>query len=352
MPFRHLELDEGSRRLRVLDQRYLPTRIRWYDVVGVDSAYYAIKNMIVRGAPLIGVVGAFGLAFELSRRETSRGEAEGLARHLASARPTAVNLPHAVDRTLSAYLERGPQGALEEARAIMEYERRSSRMIGEHGARLLEDGDVVMTHCNAGALATVEYGTALAPIRVAIEEGKRISVIATETRPVLQGARLTAFELVKDGIDTTLISDTMVGYAMSRGIVRKVIVGADRVLMDGHVFNKIGTYQVAILARQHGVPFYVAMPLSTLDPRSRPEDVVIEERDPREVLYVRGRRIAPRGVRVMNPAFDMTPPEYVTAIITERGVAEPPYGESLRRLLEGSRGPVKDYYPLQLNPVP
>jgi len=334
MGFRHIELEDG--RLRVLDQRYLPTRIRWYYVVDAESAHYAIRNMVVRGAPLIGVVGAFGLAFELSKGDPGPEAARAAAERLSSARPTAVNLPRAVGRVLEAYLERGARGALEEARSIMEYEREAARMIGVHGARLLEDGDTVLTHCNAGALATVEYGTALAPLRVAAEEGKRIRAIATETRPVLQGARLTAFELVKDGFDTTLISDTMVGYVMSRGLVDKVIVGADRVLADGYVFNKIGTYQVAILARVHRIPFYVAMPTSTLDARSRPEDVVIEERDPREVLYVRGRRIAPRGVRVLNPAFDGTPPEYVSAIITERGIAEPPYRESLARLLGGS----------------
>ncbi|HEU16120.1 MAG TPA: S-methyl-5-thioribose-1-phosphate isomerase [Nitrososphaeria archaeon] len=333
MKFKHLEFDRKRMVLRVLDQRALPTRIRWRDVDGAESARDAIKTMVVRGAPLIGVVGAFGLALELSRRDPGPEVARALAERVSSARPTAVNLPRAVSRVLDSYLRGGADEALREAESILEYERESARMIGVHGERLLMDGDVVLTHCNAGALATVEYGTALAPIRVAIEMGKRIRVIADETRPVLQGARLTAFELVKDGIDTTLISDTMVGYAMSKGLVNKVIVGADRVLMDGYVFNKIGTYQVAILARTHHVPFYVAMPLSTLDPTSSPEDVVIEERDPKEVLYVRGRRIAPRGVKVMNPAFDMTPPEYVSAIITERGIAEPPYRESLAELL-------------------
>ena len=337
MKFKHLEFDRKRMVLRVLDQRALPTRIRWRDVDGAESARDAIKTMVVRGAPLIGVVGAFGLALELLRRDPGPEVARALAERVSSARPTAVNLPRAVSRVLDSYLRGGADEALREAEAILEYERESARMIGVHGERLLADGDVVLTHCNAGALATVEYGTALAPIRVAIERGKSIRVIADETRPVLQGARLTAFELVKDGIDTTLISDTMVGYAMSKGLIDKVIVGADRVLMDGHVFNKIGTYQVAILARTHHVPFYVAMPLSTLDTESSPEDVVIEERDPREVLYVRGRRIAPRGVKVMNPAFDMTPPEYVSAIITERGIAEPPYRKSLSELLERAR---------------
>ena len=333
MKFKHLEFDRKRMVLRVLDQRALPTRIRWRDVDGAESARDAIKTMVVRGAPLIGVVGAFGLALELSRKDPGPEVARALAERVSSARPTAVNLPRAVNRVLDSYLRGGANEALREAESILEYERESARMIGMYGERLLADGDVVLTHCNAGALATVEYGTALAPIRVAIEMGKKIRVIADETRPVLQGARLTAFELVKDGIDTTLISDTMVGYAMSKGLVNKVIVGADRVLMDGYVFNKIGTYQVAILARTHNVPFYVAMPLSTLDPTSSTEDVVIEERDPKEVLYVRGRRIAPRGVKVMNPAFDMTPPDYVSAIITERGIAEPPYRESLTELL-------------------
>ncbi|MFP3282477.1 MAG: S-methyl-5-thioribose-1-phosphate isomerase [Nitrososphaeria archaeon] len=336
MKFRHIAFDEPGRALRVLDQRFLPTRIRWYDVRGAESARYAIKNMVVRGAPLIGVVGAFGLALELDGRDVPQEEARKAADEISSARPTAINLPYAVNRVLGAYLERGARAALDEAKAIMKYERESSRMIGVHGSKLLDDGDVVLTHCNAGALATVEYGTALAPIRIAIEGGKRIRVIATETRPVLQGARLTAFELVKDGIDTTLVSDTMVGYAMSRGLVDKVIVGADRVLSDGHVFNKIGTYQVAILAKEHGIPFYVAMPMSTLDPRSGVNDVAIEERDPREIIYIRGKRIAPRGVKVMNPAFDVTPPRYVSAIITDRGVVEPPFEDGLRGLIAGS----------------
>ena len=333
--FRHVVYDADRALLKVIDQRYLPTRMKWFTIRDADTAYRAIKGMIVRGAPLIGVTGAFGFAFEVKLRDT-RGEdvdADGIASYIASARPTAVNLSNSISRALSAYMEGGWRGALHEAVRIMKYEEESSYRIGVYGSELLEDGDVVLTHCNAGSLATVRYGTALAPVRVAIERGKLIRVMATETRPVLQGARLTTFELVKDGIDTTLISDTMVGYVMYKGLVDKVIVGADRVLIDGHVFNKIGTYQVAILARKHDIPFYVALPISTLDLKSAVEDVIIEERDPNEVLYVRGRRIAAKGIHVLNPAFDVTPPEYITALITDKGIIRPPFREILPNLV-------------------
>lgn len=287
---------------------------------------------------MIGVTGAFGFAFEVRIRDMMGEDvnADEIADHITSARPTAVNLPNAISRVLSAYMKGGWREALREAIRIMEYEEESSYKIGIYGSELLEDGDVVLTHCNAGALATVKYGTALAPVRVAMEKGKLIHVIATETRPVLQGARLTTFELIKDGIDTTLISDTMVGYVMYKGLVDKVIVGADRVLADGHVFNKIGTYQVAILAKKHDIPFYVALPISTLDLKGTVEDVIIEERDPNEVLYVRGRRIAARGVHALNPAFDVTPPEYVTALITDRGIIRPPFRMALSDLVRGN----------------
>jgi methylthioribose-1-phosphate isomerase len=209
----------------------------------------------------------------------------------------------------------------------------ANRQMGSNGAKLFQDGDIVLTHCNAGSLATVAYGTALGVIRAARESGKRLSVIATETRPVMQGARLTAFELQHDGIDVSLIPDTAVGHMMSRGAIRRVIVGADRVLRTGHVFNKIGTYQVAILANKHKVPFYVAAPLSTFDFESNPEDVIIEERSVDEVVRVGKKRVAPKGVRVFNPAFDMTPPELITGIITERGVLKPPFEKNLKVML-------------------
>jgi len=214
---------------------------------------------------------------------------------------------------------------VEEALKMAEEDVQTNRAIGRNGAVLLEDGDTVLTHCNAGALACVDYGTALGVVRGAIEAGKRIRVIATETRPLLQGARLTTFELLQDGIEVTLITDNMVGYVMKLGMVDKVIVGADRILRDGHVINKIGTYTIAVLAKEHGIPFYVAAPWSTFDLETRPEEVVIEERDESEVTEIAGVRIAPQGVKVFNPAFDITPPEYVSAIITERGVFKPPY---------------------------
>ena len=206
--------------------------------------------------------------------------------------------------------------------------------MGKHGAELFESNDTVMTHCNAGALATVGYGTALGVIRATKESGKKIKVIATETRPVMQGSRLTAFELKHDGIDVSLIPDTAVGYVMSKGLVTKIIVGADRILRTGHVYNKIGTYQIATLARQHKIPFYVAAPLSTFDLKSNPEDVIIENRKASEVTMIGGKKTAPDGIEVLNPAFDLTPPELITGIITEAGVAKSPFSESIKKLFE------------------
>jgi len=208
-------------------------------------------------------------------------------------------------------------------------------IMGKNGSELFENNDTIMTHCNAGALATVAYGTALGVIRATKESGKNIKVIATETRPVQQGSRLTAFELKHDGIDVSLIPDTAVGYTMVNGLVNKVIVGADRILRTGHVFNKIGTFQIATMAKQQGIPFYVAAPLSTFDMKSNPEDVVIEQRKPSEVTGIGDKKTAPEGINVINPAFDMTPPELITGIITEKGVAKPPFGESIRKLFEG-----------------
>jgi methylthioribose-1-phosphate isomerase len=222
---------------------------------------------------------------------------------------------------------------LKEALKMAEEDVETNRKIGAYGIKLLKDGDIVLTHCNAGSLATVAYGTALGVIRAAKEFGKRVSVIATETRPVMQGSRLTAFELLHDGIDVSLITDTAIGHMMALGAIKRVIVGADRVLRTGHVFNKIGTYQVAILANKHNVPFYVAAPLSTFDFESNPNDVIIEDRSADEVVRIGGKRIAPKGVRVFNPAFDMTPPELITGIITEKGILEPPFEKNLKALL-------------------
>jgi methylthioribose-1-phosphate isomerase len=210
----------------------------------------------------------------------------------------------------------------------------TNMIMGKHGAKLFDNNDTIMTHCNAGALATVGYGTALGVIRATKESGKKIKVIATETRPIMQGSRLTAFELKHDGIDVSLIPDTAVGYAMSKGLVTKVIVGADRILRTGYVYNKIGTYQIATMAKQHKIPFYVAAPLSTFDLKSNPKNVIIEQRKASEVTGIGDKKTAPDDINVINPAFDMTPPELITGIITEAGVATPPFEESIKKLFK------------------
>jgi methylthioribose-1-phosphate isomerase len=303
----------------------------------------AIKNLVVRGAPAIGVTAAFGLA--LAARTSKARQLSGLMTDLETAfkvlratRPTAVNLFWALERIMAKAKQAktvadAKNAVLEEALKMSEEDISANRQMGANGAALFSDGDVVLTHCNAGSLATVAYGTALGVIRSAKESGKRLSVIATETRPVMQGARLTAFELQHDGLDVSLIPDTAVGHMMSKGAIKRVIVGADRILRTGHVFNKIGTYQLAILANKHSVPFYVAAPLSSFDFESNPDDVVIEERPVEEVVKIGGKRIAPKGVRIFNPAFDMTPPELITGIITEKGVLRPPFEKNLKTLL-------------------
>ena len=306
----------------------LPIKEVWRKIKTSQQAFLAIRKMVVRGAPLIGVVGAFGMAFAAKGKDI-----EEEAKRLKRARPTAINLMWAVDRVHEKAKEGGYKEAIKEAEKIMQEEEDRSKNIGRHGEPLFDDGDTVLTHCNAGSLATVEYGTALAPLRIAKEKGKRLKIFATETRPVLQGARLTTYELLKDGFDVTLISDTMVGYVMYLGLVDKVVVGADRVLKDGHVINKIGTYQIAILARRHEIPFYVALPSSSFDPVTKLEEVKIEERGPDEVIYVGRCRIAPKSINVFNPAFDITPPELVTAFITEKGIVNPPFRRALSALL-------------------
>jgi len=256
---------------------------------------------------------------------------------LIQTRPTGVNLRWAVERVFNASTKAGDVSSLKEvllkeADTIFNGELEAARRIGKYGSALLEDGDTVLTHCNAGALATVGYGTSLAVVRAAVEQGKRISVISTETRPLLQGSRLTAFELAHDKIPVKVIVDSATAQMMARGAVDKILVGADRILKTGHVTNKIGTLPIALSAKFYGVPFYVAAPVSTVDMVTDPSMVVIEERDQREVLYVAGRRVAPRNVEALNPAFDITPPELVTGIVTDRGVAGPPFVESLRSL--------------------
>jgi methylthioribose-1-phosphate isomerase len=298
--------------------------------------------MKVRGAPLIGVVGAYGLVLSLKKIKTqdlaeARTQLRKWADLLIQTRPTGVNLRWAVQRVFNASARARDVSSLreilsKEAEAIFNTELEAARKIGKYGSRLLEDGDTVLTHCNAGALATAGYGTSLAVVRAAVEQGKRINVIATETRPLLQGSRLTAFELAHDKIPVKLIVDSAAAQIMSRGVVDKILVGADRILKTGHVTNKIGTLPIALSAKFYGVPFYVAAPVSTIDMATDPSMVVIEERNPREVLYVAGRRVAPRGVEALNPAFDVTPPELVTGIVTDRGVVGPPFVESLRSL--------------------
>lgn len=326
-----------------IDQTKLPNKLVYVTCKNYNEVADVIRRLVVRGAPAIGVSAAFGLA--LAAQQSKAKTLPELMRDLDSAfkvlqatRPTAVNLFWALQRVMgkgkrAKTLEEAKRVVLNEALKMAQEDIETNRKIGAHGLKLFRDGDMVLTHCNAGSLATVAYGTALGVIRAARDSGKRLSVIATETRPVMQGSRLTAFELLHDGIDVSLITDTAVGHMMAIGAVNHVIVGADRVLRTGHVFNKIGTYQVAILASKHNVPFYVAAPLSTFDFESTPEDVIIEDRSVDEVVKVGKRRIAPKGVRVFNPAFDMTPPELITGIITEKGVLNPPFNKNLKSLL-------------------
>lgn len=327
----------------LIDQTKLPNRLAYAKCRDYREVADAIKKLVVRGAPAIGVTAAFGLALA-AQQSKARTLAELMTdldaafKVLRATRPTAVNLFWALERVMgkakrAKTLHEAKKVVLAEALKMSDEDVSANRQMGANGAKLFRDGDIVLTHCNAGSLATVAYGTALGVIRAARESGKRLSVIATETRPVMQGSRLTAFELQHDGIDVSLIPDTAVGHMMARGAIRRVIVGADRVLRTGHVFNKIGTYQVAILANKHKVPFYVAAPLSTFDFESSPDDVVIEERSVDEVVRVGKKRVAPKGVRVFNPAFDMTPPELITGIITERGVLAPPFEKNLKALL-------------------
>ncbi len=329
--------------VRLLDQRRLPTEETYQDYADPEAVAVAIEQMVVRGAPAIGVTAAYGVALAARRWAGAtaaefRSAMEGVFERFARTRPTAVNLFWALDR-MRRVIQGAPDPAraaeaLEaEARAIEAEDLEACRAMGRFGAELLPDPATVLTHCNAGALATAGYGTALGVIRAAAEAGKRVRVLADETRPFLQGARLTAWELRKDGIPVTLITDSMAGYRMKRGGVDAVVVGADRITRSGDVANKIGTYTLAVLAREHGVPFYVAAPLSTVDfELSSGDEIPIEERDPAEVTHCGGARVAPEGVDVWNPAFDVTPARLVTAIVTERGVARPPYTESLDAL--------------------
>ena len=331
--------------LHLLDQRALPGAVRYEICRNASETAQAIKSLVVRGAPAIGVAAAFGVAME-ARRAAATGSAmdESLnAAHsiLAASRPTAVNLFWALERMRVVQAAKSNAAPMEiaevlenEARTILDDDVASCRAMGEFGAALFPDHARVLTHCNAGALATAGYGTALGVIRSAHRMGKIDRVFADETRPVLQGARLTAWELLNDHIPTTLITDSMAGFLMSQGEINCVVVGADRITANGDVINKIGTYTVAILAREHGIPFFVAAPRSTFDlATATGADVTIEERDAREVLELGGVRTAPQGIDVRNPAFDVTPARLVTAIICETGVARKPFDEALARLI-------------------
>jgi len=310
-------------RLELLDQRLLPDQAVYLTCRTATEVAAAIRDMVVRGAPAIGCAAAFGIALE----KKSGRPLEAAFKALAASRPTAINLFWALERMKKA------EDLEAEAIAIYEEDLAANRAIGRFGAELIRERSRVMTHCNTGALATAGYGTALGVIRAA--KGKNISVIANETRPYLQGARLTAWELVREGIPCTLITDSMAGHLMSRGEVDVVIVGADRIAANGDVANKIGTYPLAVLAKRHGIPFYVAAPLSTFDPKiSEGSQIPIEERPAAEVTGYRGTRWAPEGVSVRNPAFDVTPAELITAIISEKGIASPPYRESIAALLK------------------
>ena len=327
-------------RLRLLDQTRLPDEEVWLDCAAVEDVAEAIRRLAVRGAPAIGVAAAYGLALAAgastaSAREALLSDLRAASGELRATRPTAVNLAWALARVLTA-AERAPDAAsmrravLEEAQRIEREDVEANRSIGRRGAELVPDGATVLTHCNAGSLATAGYGTALGVVRGAVEAGRRVRVVATETRPLLQGARLTAWELARDGIDCTLIVDSAAGAFMRRGVVDLVVTGADRIAANGDTANKIGTYTLAVLAKEHGMPFYIAAPTSTVD-LSLPggDDIPIEERAPDEIL-----RSAIDGVAVANPAFDVTPHALIEAIITERGVARAPYVESLRALMQ------------------
>ncbi|MBS7633323.1 S-methyl-5-thioribose-1-phosphate isomerase [Candidatus Bathyarchaeota archaeon] len=325
---RTIEWQNGT--LVTIDQSKLPKETVVLTLKNCEEVADAIRNMKIRGAPLLGAAAAFALALtahlsEAESRERLLAELEKSAEIIRATRPTAINLFWAIDRILNK--AKGFFGSsrelaafvVNEAQKIADEDVAVNHLIGKHGANLIHDGDVVLTHCNAGALATVDYGTALGIIRAAWDSGKKIKVFATETRPQLQGARLTVYELQQAGIPVTLITDSMVGYVMAKQLVNKVVVGADRVVQDA-VINKIGTFTIAVLAREHSIPFFVAAPTSTFDLTNKANNIIIEQRKPEEVTHIGSVRIATEGVDVLNPAFDATPLKYVTAIICEQGI--------------------------------
>ncbi len=324
----------------MIDQTRLPREEVFVTCRTYREVADAIRNMIIRGAPAIGVAAAMGLALGVLQSSDLVTDMPVICDTLAKTRPTAVNLFWAIDRMRQVYasvehlgIEQIRQRLITEAQKIRDEDIAINEAIGRNGASLIPDGKTVLTHCNAGALATAGFGTALGVIRAAVQQGKKIDVFADETRPFLQGARLTAWELQRDGIDTTLITDNMAGHFLKSGRIGCVVVGADRIAANGDVANKIGTYSVAVLAKENNVPFYVAAPISTLDLTLQSGDEIpIEERAAGEVTHVQGVNLAPEGIRVANPAFDVTPNRYVSAIITERGVVRAPYLETLRQI--------------------
>jgi len=330
----------------MIDQTKLPNNLEFVTYDDFNQIADAIRTLVVRGAPAIGVSGAFGLA--LAALQSNAKEKDQLIQDLENAkkilfetRPTAVNLVWGLEKIMdvaknSDDVEQIRTSVVATAKQMADDDIQINMTMGKNGSELFDNNDTIMTHCNAGALATVGYGTALGVIRATKESGKNIKVIATETRPVQQGSRLTAFELKHGGIDVSLIPDTAVGYTMANGLVNKIVVGADRILRTGHVYNKIGTYQVATMAKQHNIPFYVAAPLSTFDMKSNPEDVVIEQRKSSEVTRIGDKKTAPDGIDVINPAFDMTPPDLISGIITEKGIVKTPFEDSIKKLFEAN----------------
>ena len=345
MSLRTVEWKDNS--VTMIDQTKLPNSLEYVTYNDYNQVADAIRTLVVRGAPAIGVSGAFGLA--LAALQSDAKEKNQLIQDLEKAkkilfetRPTAINLSWGLEKIMK-IAEQGKtvseirDTVIVKAKEMAEEDININKQMGKNGAELFQDNDTIMTHCNAGALATVAYGTALGVIRATNESGKNIKVIATETRPVQQGSRLTAFELKHDGIDVSLIPDTAVGYTMANDLVNGVVVGADRILQTGHVFNKIGTYQVATMAKRHNIPFYVAAPLSTFDLENKPEDVTIEQRKASEVTGIGDKKTAPDGIDVINPAFDITPPELISGIITENGIAKPPFEQSIKELFEAKK---------------
>jgi methylthioribose-1-phosphate isomerase len=335
--------------VRFIDQTKLPTEEVYVNCTTHQQVADVIRNMVVRGAPAIGVAAAMGIALGVKNSKAENGadlkkDFDQTCEIIRQTRPTAVNLFWAIRRMQEKFetlrirpVAQIKQAIVEEAQRMHAEDIAANQAMGRHGAALMPASGGVLTHCNAGALATAGYGTALGVIRAAVEQGKKIHVYADETRPFLQGSRLTAWELMKDGIPTTVISDNMAGAMMKQGKIGAIVVGADRIAANGDVANKIGTYTVAILAKEHGIPFYVAAPISTVD-LNTPDGsrIPIEQRNPREVTHIAGRQMVPDGVEIENPAFDVTPAKYVTAIITERGIARAPYTESLHRLAQES----------------